>query len=612
VWLQTLVANFEHLKKQLPVLGIGLGYRSAVFEQTLEQANRIDWLEIISEQYMNAGGKVLNLLEQATSVFSVIPHGVSLSIGSTDQLNVSYLKSLKRLIDKLDPPWWSDHLSFSSHGGVHMNELLPLPFTRETARYVAQRARVLQELMERPFLLENITYYMKLPGSEMTEAQFISEVLELSDCGLLLDINNVYVNSINHGFDPHEFLRQIPLERTVQIHVAGHIHAPKFKVVLDTHGEAVSKPVFDLLSHVVGATDVKAILLERDQHFPDDFNEILNELDQIRSIAGCNLSPQPKSLQKLFTGADTNSIVVLDSNKTARLNVDAPQSLCETEQAMQKLWMSRDAADRFLHGDETQVSSVLGREVDHLRLPIYVEIVNNSYLNLMTDFFPLCALVLRPQWKSLVSDFISHYPLRTYEITNIGVEFPEFLAQHVFERYKRSFPFLVELAKYESIESRVIDDCSVVQIGERCDLQLPDEFSTYGPIINPVLVLERFEYPLIEIARRLELSKRLPRNVQKSKSTVIIYRDPLSLECRYADIGKLAAAIIEKTMSTPFCSYAELASFAISLYPYDAPEKVAGEFLELVSTLYSSHIFVGDQKLQSIECFLEKQHTEAL
>lgn len=188
MWLQTLVANFEHLKKQLPVLGIGLGYRSAVFEQTLEQANRIDWLEIISEQYMNAGGKVLNLLEQATSVFSLIPHGVSLSIGSTDQLNVSYLKSLKRLIDKLNPPWWSDHLSFSGHGGVHMNELLPLPFTRETARYVAQRARVLQELMERPFLLENITYYMKLPGSEMTEAQFISEVLELSDCGLLLDI----------------------------------------------------------------------------------------------------------------------------------------------------------------------------------------------------------------------------------------------------------------------------------------------------------------------------------------------------------------------------------------------------------------------------------------
>jgi len=162
-----------------------------------------------------------------------------------------------------------------------MHDLLPMPFSHEAVAHVAKRARAVQEQVGRPFLLENISFYMQMPGHEMTEAQFLGEVLEQADCGLLLDVNNIYVNSVNHGFDPYEFLNQIPLERTVQIHVAGHSHVDD--VIIDTHGASVVQPVFALLKYVLERTDVKAVMLERDQNFPA-FKEILAELAEIRAI----------------------------------------------------------------------------------------------------------------------------------------------------------------------------------------------------------------------------------------------------------------------------------------------------------------------------------------
>jgi len=301
-----MASQFRDLKKILPSLGVGLGLRPELAEQTLQSTDRIDWLEIISEQYVGLGGKTRQRLEQAASVFSLIPHGVSLSLGSTDDLNREYLLSLKKLLDVVDPPWWSDHLCFSSFGGVYMHDLLPLPFSKEAVKHVAERARIVQETIERPFLIENITFYMRVPGSEMTEAQFISEVIEQADCGLLLDINNVYVNSLNHKFDPFAFIDQIPLERTVQIHLAGHKHAKQFNAFVDTHGAPVIEPVFELLTHVLKRVEVKAILLERDQNFPDDFDDLLAELDEIREIVRQSQPELLKSKADLCRSHESN------------------------------------------------------------------------------------------------------------------------------------------------------------------------------------------------------------------------------------------------------------------------------------------------------------------
>jgi hypothetical protein len=230
---------------------------------------------------MGLGGAARERLEKARSVFPLVSHGINLSIGTTDDIDREYIRSIKQLLDSVDSPWWSDHLCFTSQGGVYMHDLLPLPFSKEAVKHVAQRARIVQEMVGRPFLFENISFYMNMPGMEMTDAQFLSEVLEESDCGLLLDVNNIYVNSLNHKFDPYQYVDQIPLERTVQIHVAGH--SQKQDVVIDTHGAPVVQPVFELLRYVLQKCEVKAVMIERDQNFPA-ISELIGELDQIRAI----------------------------------------------------------------------------------------------------------------------------------------------------------------------------------------------------------------------------------------------------------------------------------------------------------------------------------------
>jgi uncharacterized protein len=274
--------SFTKIKASLPALGIGLGLRRELAEETIEHADQMDFLELVPENYMRLGGNARKLLERVKGRFPLVTHGINLSVGSTDELNQDYLKALKGLLDEINAPWWSDHLCFTSVEGVYMQDLLPLPFSREAINHIADRVKRVQDYIQRPFLLENISFYMYLPGNEMREAEFMTQVLEQSDCGLLLDVNNVYVNATNHGFDAREFLDAIPMERTVQMHVAGHKRAKE--CLIDTHGAPIIQPVYELLEYVLKKIPVKAVMLERDQNFPE-FHEILEELSLIRSIA---------------------------------------------------------------------------------------------------------------------------------------------------------------------------------------------------------------------------------------------------------------------------------------------------------------------------------------
>ena len=264
------------------MLGIGLGLRRDLADETFQHSDRIDWVEIAPENFMGIGGSARDLLEKACERFPVVSHGLNLSIGSTDDLNEDYLKELKLLLDSINAPWWSDHLCFTSVEGVYMHDLLPLPFTREAVRHIAERVKRVQDYIERPFLLENISFYMYPPGGDLTEAQFFAEVAEQADCGFLLDVNNIYVNSVNHKYDPRRFIDEIPLDRTVQIHVAGH--KKMREVIIDTHGAPVIQPVYELLEYVLSRTVVKGVMLERDQNFPE-FDEILTEVDLLRDTA---------------------------------------------------------------------------------------------------------------------------------------------------------------------------------------------------------------------------------------------------------------------------------------------------------------------------------------
>jgi uncharacterized protein len=275
-------SEFLAAKARMPILGIGLGLRRELADQIFASTASIDWLELVPENYMNLGGHARSRLDEAKSKFPLVTHGVNLSVGSTDELNREYLSSLRQLLDYIDAPWWSDHLCFTSVSGSYMHDLLPLPLSAEAVLHVAKRAKEAQAIVGRPMLLENISYYMTMPDSHIEETDFICQILERADCGLLLDVNNVYVNSVNLNFDPYKFIDHLPLERVVQMHVAGH--ARRDELLIDTHGAAVIEPVYQLLEYVLRRTEVKAILLERDQNYPD-FPELLDELEQVRNIA---------------------------------------------------------------------------------------------------------------------------------------------------------------------------------------------------------------------------------------------------------------------------------------------------------------------------------------
>lgn len=264
-------------------LGSGLGYRAELAEMIDQHADRIDWLEVITEHFLFAPADRRERLRALATRFPIVPHGVEMSIGSDREVDGDYLEALAALVAEVDAPWFSDHLCFTRTDQVALGVLVPLPRTRETARRLGRRAQKVQDAVGAPFLLENITYYVDLAGP-LSEAQFIAEVMENCECHLLLDLTNLDINARNHDFDPLEFLGTIPVERVAQVHLAGGEDSGDGEPSLDTHGEPVPPRVWELLAELVGRTTVQATLVERDRNFPDDPYELLAEIDRARTL----------------------------------------------------------------------------------------------------------------------------------------------------------------------------------------------------------------------------------------------------------------------------------------------------------------------------------------
>lgn len=239
---------------------------------------------------MVEGGKPLYWLDRFLERYPVVQHGVSLSIGSTDPLDFDYLKKLKRLAQRTKSPWFSDHLCWCKHNAHQMHNLLPLPYTRATADMVARKARIVQDFLERPFLLENLSSYVEFRSSEMTEWEFLTRVAEKADCGILLDVNNIYVSARNHGFDPMDYLNGIPYERVLQMHIAGHSDFGSY--VLDTHDHPVRNEVWDLYREACRRAGDVAMILERDGNIPP-FRELYREVLKAKPIREALLAPAP-------------------------------------------------------------------------------------------------------------------------------------------------------------------------------------------------------------------------------------------------------------------------------------------------------------------------------
>jgi uncharacterized protein len=260
----------------------GVGLRREHFDDILDRNAGVDFLEILPENYMDFGGRPRDVLRKVAQRFPVVTHGVSLSIGSLDPLNETYLDKLASLIQELNSPWFSDHLSYSSNFGVEYHDLLPLPFTEEALGHVVTRVRKVQDRIKRPFLLENPSYYAMMPGAEMSEAEFLGEIAQRADCGILLDVNNVYVNAQNHDYDARDFIKAMPASRVLQYHIAGHDDSRSFLV--DTHGAAIIEEVFELFAYTLKTLGPAWTLLEWDNNIPP-VDDLLRENAQVRAVA---------------------------------------------------------------------------------------------------------------------------------------------------------------------------------------------------------------------------------------------------------------------------------------------------------------------------------------
>jgi len=250
----------------LPNLGIGVGLRTVHYAHVLEHQPDVDWFEIISENYMQTAGRPLHILDQIAERYPIVMHGVALSIGTTDPLDLDYLRDLKRLRDRVRAPWLSDHLCWTGVAGRNSHDLLPMPYTDEALRHVASRVRQVQEFIGAPLFLENPSTYVGFAASTMTEWEFLSALCSETGCGLMIDVNNIYVSSRNHGFDPADYLAGIPWDRVVQFHVAGHDDNGSHCV--DTHIGPVTDPVWRLLGDAWQRAGGAAVLLEWDAQIP--------------------------------------------------------------------------------------------------------------------------------------------------------------------------------------------------------------------------------------------------------------------------------------------------------------------------------------------------------
>jgi uncharacterized protein len=249
-----------------PDLGFGIGLRSVHFEHILKNNPTIDWFEVLSENYLDTGGRPLHILDQVAERYPVVLHGVSLNVGSTDPLDFEFLKKLKALGKRVNARWVSDHLCWTGVTGKNTHDLLPMPYTDQALRHTIQRVREIQDFLERPIALENASTYLEFSASKWPESEFISALAEEADCGILLDVNNVYVSSFNHGFDPKKYIDRIPKDRLVQMHLAGHTN--KGTHILDTHSDYVIDNVWDLYRYAHRQLGGASTLLEWDANIP--------------------------------------------------------------------------------------------------------------------------------------------------------------------------------------------------------------------------------------------------------------------------------------------------------------------------------------------------------
>ncbi|MGA2409328.1 MAG: DUF692 domain-containing protein [Candidatus Binataceae bacterium] len=273
-----------------PFIGYGVGLRRPHYAEILQRRPAMDWFELVTENFMGAGGRPLQVLDEVRANYPTVMHGVSLSVGSADPQNRGYLRDLAALARRIEPSWISDHLCWTGVGGRNLHDLLPLPYTEEAVLHTARRIREVQEILGRRIMIENVSTYLEYRSSRLTEWEFVAAVAEEADCGILLDINNVFVNAFNHRFNSLTYLGALPMERVAQFHLAGHRDCGSY--LLDTHDHPVCEQVWSLYEYAVRRFGALSTLIEWDDQIPP-FDVLAAIADEARKRAANAVADQP-------------------------------------------------------------------------------------------------------------------------------------------------------------------------------------------------------------------------------------------------------------------------------------------------------------------------------
>ncbi|NDU72989.1 DUF692 family protein [Actinomadura sp. DSM 109109] len=434
-------------------LGMGLGLRSSHLPRVLSTWPRVEWFEVISENFMDSGGYPRHALDRIAERYPVVMHGVSMSVGSTDPLDMDYLHRLRRLADSVGARWVSDHVCFTGVAGVNTHELLPIPFTERSLRHLARRVRAVQDVLERPLVLENPSTYAAFAHSTMTEWEFLARLCEETGCRLLLDVNNVFVSATNHGFDPEEYVRALPHDRIAQIHLAGF--ADKGTHLIDTHDGPVAPPVWRLYRLATALSGPVPTLLEWDDRLPP-FPDLLAELDKARRHLGTLASTD--ATDRADQGGEATSTASTTVRPAA--GTDGAPSLAAVQR-----WL-RDAI--LTPGEPTGPATAMLADAGPLsaeqRLNIYRHGYRERLLETMRRQYPTLRVLLGPQlFDEFAAGYLEARPSRTYTLARLGEGFADHLDTG---RPDRAAPasarepwidIMIDLVRYEDAFSQVTD-----------------------------------------------------------------------------------------------------------------------------------------------------------
>lgn len=536
-----------------PLLGCGVGLRAQHYPEILERFPAMDWFEAVSENYMDSEGRPIAVLEKIRARYPVGLHGVALSIGSADPLSETYLERLARLVRRIEPAIVSDHLCWTGVDGENLHDLLPLPFTEEAVAYVAARAARVQERLGRRILLENISAYVTYRHSTMPEWEFLAAVARRAGCGVLLDLNNIYVNSVNHGFDPLDYLHGIPAAAVGQFHLGGH--ADKGTFLFDTHGAAVAEAVWKLYAEALALYGPVSTLIEWDEDIPG-FTRLSQEADRARQIY--------RRFEKADKPAADFPRIPLPPM------TDAPQLRRDQTALKERIRLRREgkSLEAVLHPQ----GGVPGGE----RMAVYA----GAYLARMAEalketFEAVARFAGEAAFIDLCEGYVEAYPSGEYNLSEIGHSFAAYAAK---TSYAAKLPFIKDLASLEWAVSRAFHAPGREPARMERFAGWDDEHWSRARIrVQEGCSLLRSAWPVADLWNARKMPEgRIDVAIEGRPQTVFVYRAGLDVRVRVVSAAE--AAFLERVAAGD-----SLGEILASFEGGETPEPPVGEWFTALS-----------------------------